>query len=341
MSNPDMFLSDYDEYDDLYNPARSERKARRQRRPLSNPKDRKPHRETAASVADLGALESGFETTYRPSRHEEGWLLESLKPFYEMALMVDVLAVVKGGKEASVYRCEGHPDTGRALAAAKVYRPRMFRNLRRDHVYRQGRDILTPDGRPVGLHGERVAHAVQKKTSYGQKAAHTSWLMYEYTTLETLYNAGAAVPEPYAAAPNAILMGYCGDEGTPAPTLHEVTLEPEEVVPLFDEIMHNVDLMLQHDVIHGDLSAYNILYWAGAITLIDFPQVVSPRRNRQAYDILGRDLMRVCDHFAGYGLARDPQALLEKLWRRCGGQTPAERDADEARFWPEPEVDDD
>ena len=32
--------------------------------------------------------------------------------------------------------------------------------------------------------------------------------MHEYTTLERLYQAGAAVPQPIAAAENAILMSY-------------------------------------------------------------------------------------------------------------------------------------
>lgn len=327
-----------DDLDDLYNPQRRDRQARRGRRPRGVSKSRRTKRQRAAvKVAGLAASEGDFATTYTPSRYEEGWLLESLQPFYEMGLLADVLAVIKGGKEATVYRCQGHPDRGLGLVAAKVYRPRMFRNLRRDHVYRQGRDILTPEGRPVGLKGDRIAHAIQKKTAFGQKAAHTSWLMHEYTTLQTLHAAGAAVPAAYGAAANAILMSYVGDEDAPAPTLHEVTLEPDEVEPLFDEVLHHIELMLGHGIIHGDLSAYNILYWAGEITLIDFPQVVDPRRNHEAYAILGRDIARVCEYFAGYGLSRDPAAMLERLWRRYIGATPAERDADDARLSWSPE----
>ncbi len=340
MGNVNTYLNDFDDFDELYNPARTDRQARRKRKPRANPRERKAGRQAAAEVADLAALEGGFETTYRPSRYEEGWLLQSLRPFYAMALITDVLAVVKGGKEASVYRCATQPDSGLGEVAAKVYRPRMFRNLRKDHVYRQGREVLTPEGRPVGLKGDRIVHAIEKKSAFGQKAAHTSWLMYEYTTLQTLHAAGAAVPQPVASNENAILMGYVGDGRMPAPTLHEVTLEPEEVAPLFDEVLRNIDLMLQHGIIHGDLSAFNILYWAGEITLIDFPQVVNPRHNEQAYTILGRDITRICEYFAGYGLRRDPAALLERLWRRYGGQTPQERQLDAARFLPGPDDDD-
>ena len=57
-----------------------------------------------------------------------------------------------------------------------------------------------------------------------------------------------------------------------APTLNQVSLEPEEAVPLLKEVLRNIELMLQHGLIHGDLSAYNILHWAGEITLMIFPR---------------------------------------------------------------------
>ena len=64
----------------------------------------------------------------------------------EQGLITDVVAIVKGGKEASVYRCQAHPATGMKWLAAKVYRPRKFRNLRNDKMYRQGRAVLSADG---------------------------------------------------------------------------------------------------------------------------------------------------------------------------------------------------
>ncbi len=310
----------YEDYESLFDPKRTSRQARRKRKPRIRPAPKKSRSEIVEELADDPAgLESGFETTYSPSKYETGWLLDSLRNFYDRALITDVLALVKGGKEASVYCCRAHESTGAALLAAKVYRPRMFRQLRNDKMYREGRDILTPDGRPVGMEAERVAHAIETKSTYGRKAAHTSWLMYEYTTLEKLYKAGAAVPRPYAAAENAILMDYCGDKYTAAPMLSEVTLAPDEAEPLFREAMHSVETMLQHEMVHGDLSAYNLLYWEGTITLIDFPQVVDVYANPNAYTILKRDLTRLCDYFAAQGAVHNPGDLLEALWYQYVG----------------------
>jgi RIO kinase 1 len=69
-------------------------------------------------------------------------------------------------------------------------------------------------------------------------------------------------------------------------------------------------------MIHGDLSAYNILYWEGEITLIDFPQVTDSRGNTHARDILARDVTRVCEYFADQGVDNDPQNILYHLWKR-------------------------
>jgi len=80
--------------------------------------------------------------------------------------------------------------------AAKVYRPREFRNLRNDKMYREGRPILTAAGRRVKKTDHRLLRAVGKKTEFGVQVEHTSWLMYEYTTLKQLHDAGAAVREP-------------------------------------------------------------------------------------------------------------------------------------------------
>jgi RIO kinase 1 len=292
------------------------------RRPKANQKAKKTRSEIIAELTDdLADVDLGFNTTYRPSRYESGWLLSSLHSFYHEGLITDVLAQIKGGKEASVYRCRATNATGGGLLAAKVYRPRMFRNLRNDKMYRQGREILLAGGGPAGRDSGYIEKAIRNKTAFGLQAAHTSWLMYEFTALERLYEAGGAVPRPIAPSPNAILMSYHGDERMAAPTLNTVRLERDEAEELFREVLRNVDLMLQHDLVHGDLSAYNILYWSpdggpGEITLIDFPQIINLRTNRKSRFILRRDIQRICEYFAQQGVDCNPEAIMDDLWRR-------------------------
>ncbi|MDX1935080.1 MAG: RIO1 family regulatory kinase/ATPase [Capsulimonadales bacterium] len=254
--------------------------------------------------------------TYTPSRFEEGWLASSLRPFYRQLLLIDVLYHVKGGKEANVYCGLAHPAAGGGLRAVKVYRPRQFRNLRNDKMYREGRPLLTEEGRAVKKTDTRLMRAVGKKTAFGVQAEHTSWLMYEFTTLSRLHAAGGSVPQPYSASENALLMDFCGDEKKAAPTLIETAIRPFEAQPLLNETLRNIELMLELDMIHGDLSAYNILYRDGEITLIDFPQVTNSKSNPHAEFLLQRDVTRVCQYFASHGATCDPDKVFRRLARK-------------------------
>ncbi|MBK9712162.1 MAG: hypothetical protein IPO81_12710 [Kouleothrix sp.] len=319
MFDDDPDIDPYERYAERFEDTAAGRRARRGRKPQARPADQ-PQRDVVSELAEPTGLEAGFVTTYQPARYEAVWLLSSLRSFYDEHLIGDVLAQVKGGKEASVYRCAAESAGETALLAAKVYRPRMFRNLRNDKVYRDGRAVLSADGRPVKKTDHRLMRALGKKTAFGMQVQHTSWVMYEYTTMGRLHQAGAAVPRPVAAAENAILMEYCGDERRAAPTLNEVGLPRGQARPLFDEVLRNIELLLQHNLVHGDLSAYNILYWQGRIVLIDFPQVADLQSNRQAKFILRRDISRVCEYFIRQGVRCNPAAIMDDLWARYGAE---------------------
>jgi RIO kinase 1 len=260
-----------------------------------------------------------YDFTYEASRHESWWLLDSLGPFHDEQWFDDVLMIVKGGKEASVYLCGGNPTSGAELLAAKVFRPRSLRNLRKDHIYREGRTRLDSDG--LEIVKDRQVRAMQKRTRYGQELMHTSWIEHEYLTLQRLHEAGCDVPRPYASGHNAILMDFIGDSQGAAPTLNGVSLELQQARNLFDRVVHNLVLMLSQERVHGDLSAYNILYWEGAITLIDFPQAINPIRNPNAYTIFQRDVVRICEYFSSQGVDTDPHKLAGDLWTEHGYST--------------------
>jgi RIO kinase 1 len=258
--------------------------------------------------------EAGYNFTYKAARHEQLWISTALEKFYDDSLITDVLRIVKGGKEANVYCCRANPALGMELLAAKIYRPRMLRNLKNDALYREGRVLLDDEGK--ALHDQRSQRAIRKKTRIGSEMSITSWIEHEYKTLDRLYQAGADVPRPITQAGNAILMAYIGEEGSPAPTLSEVTLSRAEAKPLFDRLIENVRLMLERHLVHADLSAYNVLYWEGSATIIDFPQGVDSLRNRRAFDLLLRDVERLCQYFARYGVRANAQALAGELWNR-------------------------
>lgn len=249
------------------------------------------------------------------TQEERAYLHEQLGPFYEANLITGVERRVKGGKEANVYCCAAHPSTGVPFIAAKVYRPRAFRNLRNDATYRLGRPVLTVNGEAVNPRDWRLQKAIAGKSAKGLATTQASWVAYEFQTLQRLHAAGVDVPRPYRNSEHALLMDYVGALGLAAPALHQIHLEADEAQPLFDRMIHNIETMLAQNVIHGDLSAYNVLYWEGALTLIDFPQIVHPQQHPEARAIFERDVTRICQYFARYGVRANPATLARALWR--------------------------
>lgn len=272
--------------------------------------------EAARQIAEQTDSRQDFDFTYLASRHEREWIIDSLGGFYEGQWLDDVLRLVKGGKEAHVYQCQANPSVpglDQPYLAAKVYRPRRFRSLKNDHVYRQSRQLLDSDGRLIKDHG--MLHAIDKRTEYGRDLLQTSWIEHEFKALRRLHAAGCDVPVVYERGNMAILMTYFGEAELSAPTLNEVELDVTEARQLFQRVVYNIELMLANRLVHADLSAYNILYWEGEITLIDFPQSVDPLENREAYRIFQRDIRRVCEYFTRQGLKLEAYPLAEKLWK--------------------------
>ena len=228
----------------------------------------------------------------------------TFRGFYGQGLITDVLNIVKSGKEATIYRCRAHPSTGSEFLVAKVYRPFIHRSFRNDAIYQRGRFIGD----------ERAKRALKKKTRHGRDIQFNTWINSEFETLNILHRAGADVPEPFAQSGSTILMEYIGDQESPAPMLNRVYLKPSEAQPLFRQLMSNVKLMLDSNRIHGDLSAFNILYWQGKLKIIDFPQSVHPRHNPDAFPLLQRDIDNLCRYFSRYGIQSDPFVLAKKLW---------------------------
>lgn len=303
-------IRDVDEWDEYLDEIEQPRPRKTTKQP--NKAD-EPVAEMLADEEDV--IEGAFNPSFTGSKHEREWIHTYLSPFYLDHQIVDVLRQVKGGKEATVYCCKAHPSTETDLVAAKVYRPRVFRTFKNDAEYWSSRLML--DGEGKAMRDKRYAKAVQQGTRFGQEARFASWLYHEFSTLTLLHQAGAAVPRPIAHDENAILMEYFGEEETPAPTLSQVSLPREEALPLFEYLMRNVELMLKHDRIHGDLSAYNVLYWEGKVTIIDFPQVIDAYNNQGAFRFLRRDVERLCQYFARQGVKSDPERIVAGMWSRA------------------------
>ena len=231
---------------------------------------------------------------------------EAIAPLIDDELIDEILFPVKSGKEATLFCARGGRRATSELVAVKVYKPQQFRSFRNDSVYQEGRVILD----------SRARRAAAKRTRFGREVQSTLWTNREFETLRVLARAGSNVPRPLGQSSGAIAMEWIGDADAPAPQLKEIRLSPAEAVPLFEQLMADVETWLACNVVHGDLSAYNILFDGQRLVAIDFPQACDPRTNGSAPRLLARDLDNVCRYFARFGVEADGGAIADELWQR-------------------------
>jgi RIO kinase 1 len=241
-------------------------------------------------------------TFIKETRLEAIWFDE----FFAEGLITDVVSQLKSGKEATVFICRAGADSHARPLAVKYFRPRLGRGFQNRAAYQHGRAI--PNA--------RTSRAVANKSRFGQQVEESLWVNHEFDMLCRLHFAGADVPQPLAAAGSAILMEFVGDEDGPAPQLRELRLTPEEARRILDRLLWNIERLLASNVIHADLSAYNILIHDGSPRIIDLPQAVDPRTNCHAEALLARDIDRVCRYFERFGIHSDATGLSADLWQR-------------------------
>lgn len=235
---------------------------------------------------------------------------EALEPFIDFSLITEVLYPVKAGKEATVWACRAHPDTGADFLAAKIYKHIRDRSFRNDAVYQRGR-----------LYGQnRERRAYENGTDFGLEVHFMLWVNQEWEHLNQLYDAGVYVPKPVKQIGGAILMEFFGHEGGPCPTLQQAEVPRGRAVELWKLLKSNIEMMLQANYVHGDLSPYNVLVdldeTSDPLRIIDLPQAVDARFNPSAKQLLEHDITTCFRYFERLGVRDNPQSFAHGLWNR-------------------------
>jgi len=210
------------------------------------------------------------------------------------------LGVLKTGKEADVYLLERAVDGGPCVVmAAKRYRSPEHRTFHRNAAYREGRR-----GRD-----SREGRAAAKGTAFGRLVAASQWASAEWESLKLCWSLGLPVPYPVQIDGTELLMEWITVDGETAPRLAQSRPSPAVLASYFEQLREAIATMAQHGIVHGDLSAYNLLAAGERLVIIDLPQVVDLVGNPKGMDFLLRDCANVCGWFRSKGL--DPKVANE------------------------------
>jgi len=194
--------------------------------------------------------------------------------------------------------------------AVKIFRDVEVRSFKNDQRYR--------DGRWVG--DARLAKAIRNRSGRGRRALKAMWAAHEYLMLWRLWRAGIRVPEPLvgpeafdiAEAGEVVLMRFIGEADAPAPRLSDAVLDDAEARSAFAQAVELMVACWRHGVVHGDLSAYNLLWWRGQVVLIDFPQSME-RERPGAEELLAQDAASLVLSFRRLGVEADADELLRRV----------------------------
>jgi RIO kinase 1 len=213
------------------------------------------------------------------------------------------LGVLKAGKESEVYLVSRTGPTRACLMAEKRFKPRLRRAFRNDYLY-------------AGVWGEGTRHesrAIKKRTRFGQEHLQARWEANEWITLERLYEAGVTVPPPAERVENGYRMAFIGDGDRAAPRLADVDLDLGTARRVWRELQREIRLILDAELVHGDLSAFNVLWWHERPVIIDFSQAVDAVVHPAARDLLRRDVERMAgDLDAALALVGDSRARFAR-----------------------------
>ena len=221
------------------------------------------------------------------------------------------LGVLKTGKEADVHLVERadplDPAAGVVMAATR-YRSPEHRSFHRAASYTEGRSMKR----------SRDERAVKRKSTFGRQVAAGEWAVSEWAALVRFWNLGLPVPYPVQIDGTEILMEWItvvDEDGTvqTAPRLAQTRPSPELLASYFEQLTDALATMVQNGVVHGDLSAYNILAAGERLVIIDLPQIVDLVGNLNGMTFLQRDCANICGWFRSRGLEVDEHELFAEL----------------------------
>ncbi|MDE3193235.1 MAG: phosphotransferase, partial [Chloroflexota bacterium] len=142
---------------------------------------------------------------------------------------------------------------------------------------------------------------------------HAVWVAHEWEELVRLHAAGATVPEPVEPIDDGYRMAFIGEGIRAAPRLVDVDLDRATAERVWNVLLGEVAVFLAAERVHGDLSAYNVLWWRERPVVIDLSQTVDAVTHPAALDLLRRDVTSLAAYFRRRGVDADVDRALRGL----------------------------
>ncbi len=232
---------------------------------------------------DLKSVEGVFDTF-------------TLKTLYHLANKgyIDALGgVISTGKEANIYHAFGcEREQQQREIAIKVYR------------------ISTSNFRAMSSY--LIGDPRFKNVRHEKRSIVFAWTKKELRNLKKAHAAGVRVPEPFVERNNVLLMEFIGGDEIAAPQLREVSLTPDQARKAFETTVEYVRLLYHANLVHADLSEFNMLMDGNEVVFIDMGQSVT-LDHPNAMEFLMRDIHNVTRFFRKKGVRIEEDTVVDAV----------------------------
>jgi RIO kinase 1 len=198
--------------------------------------------------------------------------------FLSSGVLNELYGVVSSGKEARVYSAKN--KEGQEIAV-KIYLTSSADSKKAMIKY---------------IDGDQRFKGVKRDT----KSLISVWAQKEFRNLEQADKAKVRVPKPVAVQNNVLVMEFIGKNGVHAPSLKDES--PPDPVKTYKLLLtYMVRLYRKAELVHGDLSEYNLMMYKGKLVMFDMSQSV-PTSHPLAQFLLSRDISNVNRFFSRLGV---------------------------------------
>jgi RIO kinase 1 len=125
-----------------------------------------------------------------------------------------------------------------------------------------------------------------------------AWTQREFRNLLKAREAGIRCPTPIKFKNNILVMEFIGEK-KPYPLLKD--LPPQNPEQFLETVIEEMRKMHKNNMVHGDLSEYNIINMNEKPVIIDFSHATE-LRNPRAQELFDRDIKNICRYFRKLGL---------------------------------------
>ena len=208
--------------------------------------------------------------------------------------------VIGHGKESTVLHATGrnHEDTPGQEVAIKIFKTDNTMAFKTRDTYNKSKCPSYKFDKPKS-----------KNDSLNK------WAERGFKNLKLLRRAGINCPHAVSLKKHVLVMTFLGTDASPAPQLKEAKLDEDQLKRSYEQVIDIMEKMYREcELIHGDLSEYNLLWYQDQVYVIDVSQSMFTS-HPNANSFLYRDCKNILDFYrkSGFENALDEKSLFKMV----------------------------